>query len=156
MPDPGLPQTLTPWLVLGTTTLAFLGALWTAWAKAVRPTIQRAIWTSVEGSVTATVAAATKALLDRELGPNGDDHRLPESERGKPLRSLVIASRVDSAATRTRLDDHDQRYVEVNAAQTRLLYEMERHMEHHGPWEAAYDLDRTTRGLPPVEETKSA
>jgi hypothetical protein len=144
MPDPGLPQTLTPWLVLVTSAVAAIGAIGLAarvtWKMFLRPALARAM----------------EDAFRHEFGANGDDHKLPESERGKPLRSLVIASRVDSAATRTRLDDHDQRYAEVNAAQTRLLYEMERHMEHHGPWEAAYDLDRTTRGLPPVEETKSA
>lgn len=55
--------------------------------------------------------------IDAEVLPNGDDDRLPEDDRGLPLRTLVTRSRIDIARIRERFGEHE----EETAVQHRAL-----------------------------------
>lgn len=139
-----IPQTVTPWLVLITSFVAALGAVGLAC---------RVVWSMFLRSA---LASAMEDAFRHEFGANGDDHKLPEDERNKPLRSLVIASRVELVQTRLWMQEREQRDAEINAAIARIYADQERHAEHHGPLEAAIDEDRRVRGLRPVDEHASA
>ena len=115
LPEP--PANLADWLILAGLILAAIEA---ARRRLINPILR-----------TFTYHTKQHERLMNEVVPNGDEGLLPPDEQGKPLRQLVIKTRVATI----QLSEAEQEHAQYTA---RVVREA--------------NADRVERGLPPLEE----
>ena len=122
LPQP--PANLTDWLIL----LGLIGAaIETARRRLVNPILKEMVVHAQEHAE----AREMRALVLRQLAPNGHEYELPEDLRDKPIRDLVAKGIIIGRRTESAVKEHD-------AYSRGIVVQL--------------NTDREARGLPPLPE----